>query len=80
MSKRTTETPEIYSFIMYQRYREIVNLLTDSEAGELIKAILLYEDKGYTTPLEGTTMKVFNVIREDLDRNRAKYIEKLKEK
>lgn len=66
------------SFILYQKQKEIFNILTDNQAGKLIKAIFEYEENQQIPNLSGQTNMAFIAIKQELDQNRTKYIEKCK--
>ncbi len=60
------------SFILYSKYKEVFENLTDEQAGQLIKGIFNYiatEQSG----LNGLMTAVFTPIKQDLDRNNAAY-------
>lgn len=63
------------SFLMYLDYEEQFNLLTDEQAGQLIKAIIKYEKTGEITELDGMTKMAFSFIKTQLDRDREKWKE-----
>lgn len=60
------------SFILYSKYKEVFENLTDEQAGQLIKGIFKYiatEQSG----LNGLMTAIFTPIKQDLDRNNAAY-------
>lgn len=61
------------SFILYQEHKEIFEMLTDEEAGKLIKAIFEYEKTGRLLELDKSLKLAFIPIKNDLDRNKEKY-------
>lgn len=61
------------SFLIYLDYQEQFELLTDEQAGQLIKAIIKYEKQGETIELDGMTKMAFSFIKTQLDRDREKY-------
>lgn len=61
------------SFILYIEHKEIFKMLTDEEAGKLIKVIFEYEDTGQVDGLDKSLMLAFFPIKNTLDRNREKY-------
>lgn len=61
------------SFLIYLDYQEQFELLTDEQAGQLIKAIIKYEKTGEITELDGMTKMAFSFIKTQLDRDREKY-------
>lgn len=62
------------SFVLYHDYWNWFRLLTDDELGKLIRAIFNYE-REQTVPydLNEKTMIVFYMVKDTLDRDRAKY-------
>lgn len=63
------------SFILYNKYQEVFEELSDEDAGKLIKAILEYSNTGICT-LGGVLKAVFTSIKQDIDYNNKKYEEK----
>lgn len=63
------------SFLIYLDYQEQFELLTDEQAGKLIKAILEYEKTGKILELDGMTKIAFSFIKTQLDRDRKKWQE-----
>lgn len=63
------------SFLIYLDYQEQFELLTDEQAGQLIKAIIKYEKAGEITKLEGMTKMAFSFIKQQLDRDSEKWKE-----
>ncbi len=61
------------SFLIYLDYQQQFELLTDEQAGKLIKAIIKYEKTGETLELDGMTKMAFSFIKTQLDRDREKY-------
>lgn len=61
------------SFILYQEQKEIFEVLTDEEAGKLIKAIFEYEESGQTSDLDKSLKIAFIPIKNILDKNKEKY-------
>ena len=69
------------SFLIYLDYQEQFELLTDEQAGQLIKAIIKYEKTGELAELDGMTKMAFSFIKQQLDRDNEKgKEEKQKEK
>ena len=64
------------SFLLYLEHEELINQLTNEQAGELIKGIFEYARTGDTPNLNPLENLVFISIRQDLDRNAEKYEEK----
>ena len=62
------------SFLLYQDQEEVVNSLTDAQAGQLFKAIFKY-NKGENPQLDPILKIVFIPIRQALDRDEKKYQE-----
>ena len=63
------------SFLIYLDYQEQFELLTDEQAGQLIKAIIKYEKTGEITKLDGMTKMAFSFIKQQLDRDNEKWKE-----
>ena len=63
------------SFLIYLDYQEQFDLLTDEEAGRLIKAIIKYEKTGEIPKLDGMLKMAFSFIKTQLDRDRKKWKE-----
>lgn len=61
------------TFILYRSYAEVLEALTDEEAGRLYKAIAKYAMDGVETPLEGYLAGYFQLIKPQLDANQKKY-------
>lgn len=61
------------SFILYLEQKQIFEMLTDEEAGKLIKAIFEYEDTGQIISLDKSLRIAFIPIKSILDRNKEKY-------
>ncbi|MBP3463820.1 MAG: DnaD domain protein [Clostridia bacterium] len=66
-------------FILYVEQKEIFDMLTDEEAGKLIKNIYSYEATGKELELEKSLKIAFQPIKQVLDKNREKYVEKCKQ-
>lgn len=64
------------SFILFTEQETIFESLTDKQAGQLIKAIFIYERTQEVPQLQGTLKVAFAPIKQKLDKNREKYIEK----
>lgn len=63
------------SFLIYLDYQEQFELLTDEQAGQLIKAIIKYEKTGEIPELDGMIKMAFSFIKTQLDRDREKWQE-----
>lgn len=61
------------SFILYLEQKQIFEMLTNEEAGQLIKAIFEYEDTGQIVNLDRSLQIAFLPIKSALDRNKEKY-------
>lgn len=61
------------SFILYLEQKQVFEMLTDEEAGQLIKAIFEYEDTGQLAKLDKSLQLAFVPIKSALDRNKEKY-------
>ena len=60
------------SFILYLEQKQIFEMLTNEEAGQLIKAIFEYEDTGQIVRLDRSLQIAFLPIKSALDRNKEK--------
>ena len=61
------------SFILYLEHQAVFEMLTDAQAGQLIKNIFKYEKTGQVPKMEQMLNVAFIPIKQDLDKNRAKY-------
>lgn len=61
------------SFILFTEYRAELELLSDEEAGRLIKAIFAYESGEDTEELTGEARMLFSILRRRLDDNSERY-------
>ena len=61
------------SFILYLEHQAVFKMLTDAQAGQLIKNIFEYEKTGQVPKMEQMLNVAFIPIKQDLDKNRAKY-------
>ena len=66
------------SFILYLEQQEIFEMLTDEQAGQLIKNIFTYERTGDMPQMDKMLNLAFIPIMQALDKNRYKYEEKCK--
>lgn len=64
------------SFILYQDYGDIINKLSDEQAGKLFKMIFEYEKTGEYPECDLVLDIAFTQIKNNLDRNKKKYTEK----
>ena len=64
------------SFILYTSYYAIIEGLTDEQLGKLMSAIFIYARDGEVINLEPTLRMAFAFIKDDMERNQAKYNEK----
>ncbi|MCD7890682.1 MAG: DUF6291 domain-containing protein [Ruminococcus sp.] len=64
------------SFVLYNDYYEHINMLSDEEAGMLMKAVFMYAETGEVPELQGMTKMAFSFISSQLDRDREKYEER----
>lgn len=62
------------SFTLYHDYWNLITLLTDDELGKLLRAIFVYErERIIPQNLDDKIQLSFFMIKETLDRDRAKY-------
>lgn len=59
------------SFLLYTDYYEQFELLSDEEAGILIKSIIKYEKTKEIPELTGAVKMAFSFIKKDLDKIRV---------
>ena len=64
------------SFLIYLDYKEHFDLLSNEELGQLLRAIMLYEETGEITELTGMLKMAFSFIKAQLDKDRQKYKDK----
>ena len=64
------------SFILYTSYYAIIEGLTDEQLGKLMRAIFIYARDDKVINLEPTLRMAFAFIKDDMERNQAKYNEK----
>jgi hypothetical protein len=64
------------SFILYTSYYAIIEGLTDEQLGKLMRAIFIYARDGEVINQEPTLRMAFAFIKDDMERNQAKYNEK----
>lgn len=64
------------SFILYTSYYALIEGLTDEQLGQLTRAIFLYARDCEVINLEPTLRMAFAFIKDDMERNQAKYNEK----
>ena len=61
------------SFLLYTEQEELINKLTDEQAGKLIKAIYHYAKTGEVLKMDLTLDIAFTPIKQSLDKNAEKY-------
>lgn len=61
------------SFILYTSYYDILKELTDEQFGQLMRALFVYARDGEAPELPAAIKMAFAFIRDDMDRNTAKY-------
>lgn len=66
------------SFIIYTKYGEQINLLSDTQAGVLLRALIKYQIGEELPKMDGMTNLVFSVIRQQMDFDNNKYDEMCK--
>lgn len=64
------------SFILYTSYYDILEELTDEQFGQLMRALFVYAREGEAPQLPVAIKMAFAFIRDDMDRNAAKYEKK----
>lgn len=68
------------SFLLYSEHSDLINELSDEQAGELFKKLFSYVATGKEPSLSGMQRMAFISIRQDLDRNAIKYEETVKQR
>ena len=68
------------SFLLYLDYEEHFSLLTDEQAGQLIKVIFQYERTGEIPEIDGVIKMAFSFIKNQLDRDSNKWKEEKKKR
>lgn len=68
------------SFLIYLDYEEQFGLLSDEQAGQLIKAMITYEKTKKIPEMEGMVKMAFSFIKAQLDRDREKWQEEKKKR
>ena len=63
------------SFIIYTKYEEQISLLSDTQAGILLRALLCYQSEKILPKMDAMTNIVFTVIRQQIDFDNQKYID-----
>ena len=61
------------SFVIYTKYEEQISLLTDEQAGVLLRALLCYQTGKELPKMEGIVNMIFTVIRQQIDFDNQKY-------
>lgn len=68
------------SFLLYYDYRKHLALLSDTERGQLLMALLDYGESGKEPELGGAALMAFSFIKDQMDRDAAKYAETVKKR
>lgn len=63
------------SFIFYTKYEEQISLLSDAQAGVLLRALIAYQSNKELPEMDAMTNIVFTVIRQQIDFDSNKYEE-----
>ena len=61
------------SFVMYTKYEEQISLLTDAQAGVLLRAMLKYQSGQDLPQMDGMTQMAFAFIKQQIDFDNQKY-------
>ena len=61
------------SFVMYTKYEEQISLLTDAQAGVLLRAMLKYQSGQDLPQMDGMTQMAFAFIKQQMDFDNQKY-------
>lgn len=68
------------SFMLYLDYRNHLSLLSDEERGRLLMALFDYAEREQEPELSGASLMAFSFIRAQMDRDAAKYAEKVQKR
>lgn len=63
------------SFVIYTKYEEQISLLTDTQAGILLRALFCYQSGKELPKMDGIVNMIFTVIRQQIDFDNQKYDE-----
>lgn len=63
------------SFVIYTKYEEQISLLTDTQAGILLRALFCYQSNKQLPKMDGIVNMIFTVIRQQIDFDNQKYDE-----
>lgn len=66
------------SFLLYDSYKSIIDMMTDEQAGQLIKAIFAFETGESVPDLEPALLFAFQLIADRLEKDNTAYSEKCK--
>lgn len=61
------------SFVIYTKYEEQISLLTDAQAGVLLRAMIKYQSGQALPKMEGMTQMAFAFIKQQIDFDNQKY-------
>ena len=64
------------SFILYTEYQEQINMMTDEQAGQLMKAIFAYESGQEVNVTDPVVMMLWSIMKRRLDIDNEKYDKK----
>lgn len=64
------------SFILYTEYQEQINMMTDEQAGQLMKAIFAYESGQEVNVTDQVVMMLWSIMKRRLDIDNEKYDKK----
>ena len=63
------------SFVIYTKYEEQINMLTDEQAGVLFRALMRYQNGAELPAMDGVTAMAFSFIKQQMDFDNHKYEE-----
>lgn len=61
------------SFVIYTKYEEQISLLTDTQAGILLRALICYQSGKELPKMDGIVNMIFTVIRQQIDYDNQRY-------
>ena len=64
------------SFILYTSDYQLIEMLTDAQLGQLLRALFVYTRDGETIELDPVVNMAFSFIKDKIDRNKEKYQKK----
>ena len=63
------------SFVIYTKYEEQINILSDAQAGVLLRALIKYQNGAELPKMDGITTMAFSFIKQQIEFDNKKYDE-----